>query len=387
MFQAHIECDLRDLVDAGIDDALDQLKGEAGATGITVGWCTSTRRALRAGRTMHPRIVRSEGGAQFQPEPRYYAAARVRPVVAAWLRKANPLEQVAEACRKRGLDLRARLVACNCPAVAAKHAAAMIKDVFGEPREDWICPLNLDVREYLRGMCEEISAQGWASAVILASVGFPPSPEPFMLGAQPGPVEDLLRNLCFCESCRQLAGRAGIDVVGASRSAELVLEGFLSGGGILSEDPVSFLERHPPLADFAAWRSSEVTELIRTCRTVLRVPMIVEPGTNPLLAGPDPRTAPGEVDALLVRPASLDACDLAEAIGNFRQPNGVPSSVELRLSACTPPCPDAAALVRATSWAAREGIRNVEIGDFGLLPPSRFDWIRQAVRYARRESA
>src|SRR5262249_48576048 len=100
MFQATMCCNLWDLVDEGIDTVLDRLKGEAGITGISVPLSCPVDTYFRPHQGVSPRRFRTRGGVQFQPHSQTYASTRLRPIVAEWLRKTNPLTQVAEACAK-----------------------------------------------------------------------------------------------------------------------------------------------------------------------------------------------------------------------------------------------------------------------------------------------
>src|SRR5690349_13438156 len=103
MFHISMNCYPWDLVDEGIDAVLDRLKGEAGVTGISVPFSCGPIVQLRPHAGVSPRTFRSRGGVQFQPEASHYTGTRIRPVVADWLRKSNPLAAIAEACAKRGL--------------------------------------------------------------------------------------------------------------------------------------------------------------------------------------------------------------------------------------------------------------------------------------------
>ena len=47
MFQTLVSCYLWDLVDEGIEEVLDRLQGEAGATGVGVGVCCPRTAVLR----------------------------------------------------------------------------------------------------------------------------------------------------------------------------------------------------------------------------------------------------------------------------------------------------------------------------------------------------
>lgn len=381
MFQADMECHLWDLVDEGIEEVLDRLKGEAGVTGVCVPAVVAPVHRLRP-HDVSPRTFITAGGIQFQPQSELYAATRVRPVVAAWLRKSNPLAAVAEACRKRGLGLRASVTCARSPATVERHAFAGVKDAFGDLRQDWLCPVNPDVREYLRTLLEDLSRNYPLEAVELLGLGFPPArigPDGPAVGCDVGALGDWLLNLCFCESCRQTATRDGLDAQACIRSARAALERILTRDEPPSRSPQEFLGEEPLLSVWQDWRLRQVTELLGSLSDVCRTPMVVR--LNPPTQYTGLEVAAKAAVGLQVAMSSLgdDAVD-----AGFRD---LPPSVEVSLSARHPECRDAASLVRAVSRLARAGFRRVRIEDYGSIPVSRLDWVKQAVRYARRESA
>ena len=60
--------------------------------------------------------------------------------------------------------------------------------------------------------------------------------------------------------------------------------------------------------------------------------------------------------------------------------------VELGFTACSPECPDSATFVGSVAQAAKSGVRSVNVYNYGMLPLGRLAWIKQASRYARRET-
>ena len=208
MFQVNLWCYLWDLVDEGIDQVLDRLKGEAGATGISVATCYHSIDQLRCHPGVSPRTFRSAGGAQFQPDASSYEGTRIRPVVATWLGKRNPLAALADACQKRGLKLRGWTVCCHSSLGVARHPTCAVKDVFGDPNPTWLCPVNPDVREYLRAMVDDLTRNYAFDAIELERPSFDANPHAHAhhkIGFELGDVGRWLYHLCFCESCRQAA--------------------------------------------------------------------------------------------------------------------------------------------------------------------------------------
>src|SRR5687768_9842470 len=120
-FQLNVFCFPWDMVDESIDDVLDRLKGEAGATGVTILAVAPPIEQLRPHVGVSPQIFNSSGGLQFQPEAFRYNNTRIRPIVASWMRKANGLAGVAKGCVERHLVLNTRIVGCHSPLAAQRY--------------------------------------------------------------------------------------------------------------------------------------------------------------------------------------------------------------------------------------------------------------------------
>lgn len=389
MFQTNLWCYLWDLVDEGVDEVLDRLKGEAGATGISVAVNYHSVDHLRPHGPAGSRRFRSAGGAQFQPNAFRYASTRMRPVVADWLRKGNPLAAVGEACAKRGLSLRGWLVCTHGSAVAGRHPACAVKDVLGQVSPNWLCPVNLDVREYLRGLVEDLSHNYPFEAIELERASFPTDLHAHYhekIGLDFGPAGDWLRSLCFCESCRQGGSRDGLDMVKIASLVEGHLERVLTGGEALASSVEELVAAEPLLASFVAWRCGQITSLVKLLKTSCRSRLVMHRSGDRFSAATDFAALSGHYDALLpiFYESDLDVLDrLVQAAAGEA---GGPERVELGLSACTPPCRGPDLLVAAMKRAVERGVRSVNVYNYGMIPLARLGWIHQATRYARREA-
>jgi len=389
VFQTNLYCYLWDLVDEGIEQVLDQLKGEAGITGITVAVHHPGVDQLRPHTSASPRRFRSAGGAQFQPDTARYRSTRMRPVVAEWLHKRNPLKAVADACAKRALTLRAWAVCCQAAVTAARYETSCLKDVLEQPSKARLCPSNLDVREYLAAMVEDLSENYPFDAIELEQAAFPAdlsSSQPGKIGFACGETGDWLRSLCFCESCRQLATRDGIDVTAAANVAREHLEHLLATGEPLTLPVAQFAAENPALQRFVDFRCKQITSLVRIVKRSCRCPLVIHRSGDRFRAATVFPEIAAHCDALLAKCHETDVSSMTQLVRAAAEDAGGIERVELSLSACTPPCPDSATLVASMKQAAELGVRSVSVANYGLIPMSRLEWIRQASRYAQREA-
>ncbi|MBP7937921.1 MAG: hypothetical protein KA354_25070 [Phycisphaerae bacterium] len=389
MFRTNLWCYLWDLVDEGIGDVLDRLKGEAGATGISVAVNYHSADQLRPHGPVESRRFRSAGGAQFQPNAAHYASTRMRPVPADWLRKGNPLAAVGEACVKRGMSLRGWLVGTHGSVVVGRYPGCAVKGAFGQLSPNWLCPVNLDVREYLRGMIEDLTHNYPFETIELERATFPADLHTHFhdkMGVDFGLAGDWLRGLCLCESCRQGCSRDGLD---AARIVALV-EGYL-GRVLIGDEPIGqgieeLVDAEPLLEDFAAWRCGQITSLIKLLKTSCRSRLVMHRSGDRFWSAADFAAIAPHCDALLPIFYDADLEVLNKLVQAAVEEGGSPERVELGLSACTPPCSGPDLLVAAVKRAVELGVRSVNIYNYGLIPLSRLEWIHQATRYARREA-
>jgi hypothetical protein len=387
MFQSNLWCYLWDLADEGVDEALDRIQSNLGASGISVATCYHSVVQLRPHEEVRPRVFRSGGGVWFQPEPSHYADTRLKPVAAGWLRSRNPLKQVGEKCRERGLTLNSWTVCCHSSMTVARFPEMACKNVFGDAEATWLCPANADVQAYLRGVAADLSHNYPIDTIELES--------PHWAGSMHvhehektgpplrGSVRELL-SLCFCESCRQEAGKAGVDVEHVARGVADVLNGFLK-----TETPVDPIEelagKHDDLAKFLEWRTRTIERLIGSIKKACQCRLLAYGTDRSPATGYDAGRVRSQVDALMGFAYSPEvsvveaACkELQDLLGTRRE------AMAIGLNATHPSSPNAQAIVRTATRAAELGIRQANIYNYGLLTDERLTWVRQAIRSARR---
>ncbi len=388
-FEANLWCYLWDLEDEGIDRALDVIQGELGATGVSVAVVYHSVDHLRPHDGVSPRWFRSAGGVQFQPHASRYRGTRARPAVAEWLKTRNPLAALSEACLKRNLSLRGWVVCCHGSATVAKNPALATKDVFGLANPTWLCPLNPDVQEYLRALVEDLTHSYRLAALELEACGFPSSYHAHAhdkIGVDLGPVGRLLIALCLCESCRQLAAKDGIDIAAVERTVRVDLEHILQGSEDSRQRSVEeHLAEREPLRALLDWRVERVAELVGRLRTACSGSLIVMRSGDVYATGADPKRVAARCDGLLQTAYGAEEAALERTARQVASEAGGPGRVWLGLNACAGFAKDAASLVRCAGKAASMGVAGVNVYNYGMIPPARLPWVKQAIRYGRRE--
>lgn len=397
MLRINMVCHLWDLVDHGVDEVLDRLQGELGVSGVSVPVVCSPAALLRLGTQASPRIFRTRGGAFFRPDDRYYQATRCRPVVADWLKGRNPLEQVARGCRKRDLGFRVSVCTSLAGRFASRYPEGRAKTVFGDPWEHRLCLVNPDVQALMVGLCRDLADTYAPDAIELHElhVGrFGPSFLPVDPGVDLGPAGRTLLAICFCESCRQLAG-TGVAGAAADYVTERLQRTFESGIATLSP-PTEALAEDAALQSHVQrqWRS--VNAMLNNIQAECPCECVVQYYEDCIITDVAPEASPteeSESEAVqrLFRVSLTDMDAFDQQVRGAISTSGAAGRTELIVPAHAGSGEETGsptqALVRGLSRAAELGVAGVNLDNYGQLPSEGRTVVKQAVRFARRKPA
>ncbi|MCG3129204.1 MAG: hypothetical protein CHACPFDD_04122 [Phycisphaerae bacterium] len=345
---------------------LEAAVGESGLDRIVVPAVSGVVRSLRLSGGQ-PETFVSDAGWHYPADASRYANTRLKPRLARWFGGRHPLESAAQRAAQRGirLTLRFDLLAC---ASAQDWPAVRRKNAWGQERPDRAaCPMNADLRQLLDdtlGELEQFDPAGyeiddWCGAL---DGGAPP--------LTPLPLCNSLLDVCFCESCRQAALGAGVDAESAARSVRVGLEAALKdasspGARRVADDAMIRAYRDVRGAQQRAWLERVAARhdaRVRRCRLPAgSAPAGSATGSSRAGWAPLIEYTPGDRGTFERFPAALNVA--------FWRPGFA----------------DAAALVRFVRALADAGVSYVDFDGADESPPEALDWLRQALRYARRE--
>lgn len=386
MKQTLMTCNPWDLLAEGVETALDRLAGDVGVSGIRVPATTPRVLEFRPRDGFHPRWFAAEAGAHFQPDPSRYVNTRLRPVPSPWLKTRNPLETVARLCQQRGFILRISAACCDAEAVVARYPFAACRDVFGRVSSRRLCPVNPDGREFAAALAEDLSAQFTPASIELAAAGFADDPAETRLGLSIGPIERFLLSLCLCESCGQAALGRGIEPASVARTIEVHLAPTLHAEAARTQSLDEFLAADAVLREYAAMQRDAVVELIQSVRRRTAAALVLRSENTLIPPSSDWRDIASRADAALLVPGNGPG-----AIQTSRCGGSSPNTDAARDESCfvchPPVVTDGTELVRAVHEAVNAGCEMIVFETDGAAPQPCLDWVRQAIRYARREHA
>lgn len=384
-----IDCYPWDLEDEGIDAALARTKGDLYADDICLlAHCDDLvqRRSRAIG---GPRTLHRAAGAHFRPDAGHYAATRIRPIPAAWMKSRDPFTKIAKACDGLGVGLCIRASCLRNRSLVDKHPMAACIDAFGDASTRRLCPANPDVREYAVAMATDLAETYAARRVELTDVTFDSSryARETSLGIDLVGAAAILQDWCFCPACRQRAADHDCDADAAQASVREWLNKAFDEAALgkledFNEGLTAALGDDEALSGYQAARGASERSLIAAVHAKLGNKLAVPVDDDPELTAIAPVAAELGIELVARYQRARSDCPIAGAVAAM----GGASNVAVRFDAYPPYIDGGQALVAAVHKAAEAGHARIGFYAEGLLAAPCLGWIRQAVRYARRES-
>jgi hypothetical protein len=297
------------------------------------------------------------------------------------LKSRDVFSQIMDGCDQRGLKVRALVSASRAGRLPGKYPAMTCKNALGDDSQVSLCLAHPDVQAYLTALVTDLPPDRSLAGVILADfeIFWAEADDPRIAAdLNIGVMGQRLLGLCFCESCRQGATLAGVDVDKAIDTVKLALDRCLEARTPVSADWEALLEDQPALAAFLRFQDETLMSLMSRIRKASSHAILLlqgEPGmpwATSTFAGP------------AVRPIrSLDTVDLNEL---ERQGVMAPERAELCVTTRALRHATSADLVSFFQKAAEVGISTILVDGYGMLTEGDLNGLRQAIRFARRSS-
>lgn len=379
MLPRHIVLYPWDLTAADTEQVLDQIQGEIGFTGISLGCATPPVRELRA-REVEPRFLQTEGGLCFTPSPGKYEGTRLEhsPCTDAAPRV---WDQVVQSCHARKLALRLVVSATRIGQLAREHPWAASCNVYGDVSSQSTCLLNANVQAYLADLLTDVSTRFGPHEVMLTDFQTSWSEATGHAlddNLPPDATTRALLSTCFCPSCHQSAGAAGVDVPAVKATVTEVLARCFDAVPLTPPAWEALLAEQPALEAYYRWRAAALGMLWRRLAQACKVDLLLFRSRAPVEQahhyGLD-RSLPAGVVSELRAADDLPAASWTDARKNLLH---VPARLAAQLA------PDR--LVALLAQAAKTQWQGVEVSSYGQLSDTLLDALRPALRFARRSA-
>lgn len=382
-----------DLVDEGVAHAADSVAG-LGLDGIRMASAYHSGKFLSP-RSTHRRVVFPEGGViYFRPRGSGFHGLAIQPMLSNLLDGADPLEEVARECHRRGMTATAWMVLAHNTRLALRYPEYQVRNAFGDGYAYCLCPAQPATRDYLLALIGELVASYDVDAVELESpgyLGFLHGYHHEFYGVTPSLVEQCLLALCFCPACQRLLREQGIHPEPLqARVRDAVDRGFEQGAADASRVEEIFRE-DPELWTLVTQRVETVTALIADIASLVHArgkklfcfaPVFVEPASLDWLEGTEARRLAPLVDCWEL---ALYSPDQPERVARAQRAAalGLPCSLGAGINAGASCTRDAADLVSAALAAKGAGIQHIAFYNYGVLPHDRLGWLSQAAEAFR----
>lgn len=205
-----------DLVDQGIEAALDDMQYRAGVTGINVTTVYHAGKFLHVHNPKRRLVFPRSGTLYFQPDDSWYGKLRIKPPVWPTVEERDFWPDLQRACQERGLELTAWILCLHNSGIGTAYPDCTVENVFGDRVPTDLCAHNPDVREYVVALVGDLAAHMGFDRLLLESLEYMPFRHGFhheVIGVPTGPTVDFLMSLCFCPHCFAAAENAGADLM------------------------------------------------------------------------------------------------------------------------------------------------------------------------------
>lgn len=388
--QFYMYCFPWDLEDEGLEESIGRLAGEIGVDGINVAATTSEILQYRPRKPLDKRVFKTEAGAHFQPDKKFYSSCRIKPHPAAWMKSRNALDRIVKVCEKEKLKVRASINCCVGRSMVERYTFAACVNALGLTSEWVLCPSHPDVGDYLRSMAGDLSSNYGLDAIEVTNLRrddvFFDFSDHSLVRHAPTKVVELLMGICTCSSC----GRH------VSMQQE-VLEATLSFArsrivNWLDDPPADRASRSELLAaeqGIAAYVQSQLSSIVETLGTIksaskCQVTTRYEGGLALDPIDCSSAKVIEHVDRIVLDSRSVD-----------RQPNWLASILakesesskfEIAINTRSDRVEAAPDLVSTTYRLANRSFHTISYDGYDLATQPMLDAIRQAIRFARRET-
>lgn len=393
-----------DLADEGVDAVLENLQERAGLGGIQPAFVYHAARDVFPHNPRRKIHVLERGGHFFPPDRALYDGLRIQPRVDPSAMEHDVLRETCERAAERGLVVNAWTVFLHADR-PGELPDCVVRNAFGEPYANDLCPANPDVRAYARALVADVARYD-VDGIVAESLhyhGLEHGDHHERYFIELGATARYLLGICFCEHCLARAERAGVagsavreavegELVRVFESSSAVRHGQVEREalGTIAEGALgAYLEVRDETVTSLAAEASEVADAHGKRFVFLELAGAVKgyadgkPTGEPAAdiawrLGVDLAGVAAVCPEIEVLGYAADVERLRRDLGAYRsQLGGARLSLALRPS---PPDCDSPENLAAKVGLARElGVARIDFYHYGFLRLEALDWIRSAL--------
>ena len=366
-----------DLEDEGAESVIARLR-DTGLDAISLAVSYHAGKFTRPHANGQKVYFPEDGTIYFPPDLSHYG--RVKPIVNSRVGGYEALQVLERAAP--GFSVTAWTVGLHNSPLGRAHPDLVVRNAYGDPLWNSLCPSKPDVRAYLVALCADIANNQPVAEVAIETPGW----QAFRHGHHHEfELIDLTQNAqillgtCFCDDCVAAAGTAGIDAAALKARTRGDLGRFFADGAEPT-DPATDDAWQP----FVAWRATTVTSLVAEIRDEMPphvglaiVPSTQSPNSLSWIEGSDLLQLAG-IARLEVPAYQRGLGPIAADVGAVRATAGADARIGYILRP-TPNLPSPAALRDAVAMIAADGATGVSFYNYGHMRLSTLGWIKEAL--------
>lgn len=383
-----------DLEDCGMAYALDDMKAH-GIDGVSMITSYHAGRFLCI-RSPKRKIYFPEDGVAYYPcDMKKFEHQRIQPRQAQFSREHPDFwPKLFEETEKRGMTVSGWTVCLHNTRIGMAYPDTCVHNAYGDAVYYNQCPSNPDVRTYMCTLLDDLCTQVPLDALELESMNFMGHAHEYHHekdGIGLSGLQDFLLSICFCDHCKARARAKGIDADAAQQAVHRMLAQ-LSETQFTKEEnerffvqKLAFFENEPALYAFLKWRPSVVTSLVEEAHQAVggRAKMYflsLLPHSGSWLFGVDLKAITGLCEGALVCSYDCGTQKMEADVRESQRDFAGGSKLLLGMRCFTPEYADGAALIDKVRASRRMGVEDFRFYNYGLIPQSHLDWIREALQ-------
>ena len=368
---------------------LERVLGEVGLDHVTVPVVGGATESFRWNGAQPDHVFTTEGGWHYPPGRDSYKGGTIKPRAARWPGKRDLLAKLSEYLGQRGVKLIARVDLRSVAGLLEHEPHLRTRNAWGEENPAaGACVLSADLRELLRDTLSDLQQYAPAGIQLVDWMADLAVSRGTLRQFWYQPRLQHLSEICFCPACRQSATSAGVDPDQAARSVRVHIEQFISTPEeysirSLNEDEVLRAYLEARRSDTCNWLEHLADSFGDQQRWMLSNHWL---DRGRWLA---PETALADLKETAFTPVfrylneSLDQVKYQEAVISPAAEREL-EQFGIVLPVWYPFVKQAKDLVRTVAELTNAGVSPLDFEGIEQAPSEAIDWLRQAVRFARR---
>lgn len=368
-----------DIEDEGADVVIGRLR-DAGIDGLTVATSYHAGKFVRPHATGRKVYFPEDGTAYFRPDPRRYG--RIKPRANSRVEQFDALGVLARYAHT--MPVTGWTVGLHNTPLGQAHPELVVRNAYGDPLWNALCPAQPEVRRYLVSLCADLAHNHPVAEVAIETPGW----QAYRHGHHHEfelidltPAAQVLLGMCFCDACVASAAQAGINAADLARRTRSELDRFFADG---TEPPTN------PLADaewvaFLAWRADIVTGLVAEVRAAMPeevglavIPTTQSPNSLCWIEGSD-LAALAKVARLEIPAYQSGVPAIVKDVGATAAAAGTGASLGYILRPTPPNLPSAGDVRTVVREIGATGAASISFYNYGHMRLSSLGWIKAAI--------